>query len=1642
MAALASISALVAGFLVGVVPAIPALNAAAPASATTPAACIQIGDTAANPAQANLTVTATHGKAFYIDSSTGQNIDAAYVGYQITSSTAQTGLWASLESFTGGVVSLANPADRFQVLPNFAANASRTAYFLLKATASSTAPQRHLLRVYDRRPDLQGATAVYTCQWTFLRVTETIKARANKVNSVAVSTTSPTLGSTLTVTVNGATGTVGAGKSPDFSAIWLSPVTRSAWPTTALRLERTSISLTTPGGRTETRTDQLLIPQFSALVASLKNNNKSADYTIEYTFRVIGRAASAPVIAPTAQIASGTQMKHNNLEDSTGLATIQGLTTVATTSVSVAKSVETTSSLTVSNGSLKVPYKVTVTNTGTAPVTVDQVIDTPDPAVTIDSSVVPTAQTWTSASASTTTNLTGQPFRTAASGGSYVFSGPFTIAAGQKVEVRYTALVPQCAGGGSTSSTFVNTAVARIGNTMVGAADGRFIPNVSLTATCGSTSVTATPGSTQLSPDALTQPATSVANTTATLNGLIDPNGQSGEAVTFEYGTTTSLGTSRVANPGTTGSGADPAAHSLALTGLTQGTRYYFRIRVGNVLGEILSFATTEPVTAVTVATDPATNISTTDATLNGTIDPNGNTAYVSVTASNNLVVTNGALTGGATVTILEDQAVSNSPVATFSGYFPTEVSMNMTEGFGSLIGSGRTVYFQFNYTDATGNILARGSIRSFVMTTYTTQTITFASILGMTYGGNAPTVNPTASSTLPVTLTSDSPLVCSINGFVITIVAAGECILTASQDGGQSGTTYFLPAEPVTQSFTVAPKPLAVNATVSDKQYDTTTSATLSSATLNGVVQADSANVVLAPPTVSFPDPTVGANKVMLTSGPFTLTGSKAGNYTVTQPTLTASITAAPLTIEVDDKSKQLNAADPVLTFTVLGFLGSDATTTQVVGVTLARDPGETVGTYAITANTSNATIRSINTQAVNPNYIIQTNNPGVFTISNKQIPELSWSTPAPIVYGTPLSATQLNATVSGGVVGTFTYSPASGILGAGTRQLSVTFTPTGTDANNFDPATAHVFLVVTKATLTVTASSPTVNFGGDVPPITPAYSGFVNNENESLGSANVTGVTCSTTYTVTSEVGSSPTTSCSGGSAANYTLVYVNGSVTVSGLSRTLALAGAGPNVLATNVPSWGGTTALVANPSAGSGDGAITYRLAANSAGCTVNSTTGVVTFTGAGTCRIDSTITQGSSYNQANSNVIEFTVGPKDHTITLPTTGPGQVGDADRTLPTGTSQLQSVTYSTNDPNVCTIVGSAPNFSVRLVGPGTCTVTANSPASTNFNAAPQAIWSFAVTGVTPPPSVTPPVTPPTTPRPIENPRTQPPAPREVVPDAKKEIEGPQRRVLDLPGTTPATPVRILEPVKNALAQRIVVTPSNGDLVVTPVNGWTGRTVVPVITVRDNQEVEVLVEVTVNPDAPAQGTFTPRRMDRTTLTWEPSKSQVVRYEVEIDGERACAVATNTCVVNEIVGPKSVIEVTAIGNDNTQSTTVLPAYKPERPIPALVVNFAEDSSVLTPQARRQIRNIARIIEREGFTSLQVFGHTDSQGGQRNAAPLSRARAEVTRAFFQRLLPNVRFRVVAGFGLDRPVASNTNERGRAANRRAELQVVR
>ena len=91
---------------------------------------------------------------------------------------------------------------------------------------------------------------------------------------------------------------------------------------------------------------------------------------------------------------------------------------------------------------------------------------------------------------------------------------------------------------------------------------------------------------------------------------------------------------------------------------------------------------------------------------------------------------------------------------------------------------------------------------QTFPISTKTPQTITAPNPGDQTYTGSSYTItlSPQATSTLPVTVISESPAVCTVSGFVVTIVGPGNCTIRNTQGGNAT----YAPAPEVQYTFVV----------------------------------------------------------------------------------------------------------------------------------------------------------------------------------------------------------------------------------------------------------------------------------------------------------------------------------------------------------------------------------------------------------------------------------------------------------------------------------------------------------------------------------------------------------------------------------------------------------------------------------------------------------------------------------------------------------------------------------------------------------------------------------------------------------------------------------------------------------------------
>ena len=89
-------------------------------------------------------------------------------------------------------------------------------------------------------------------------------------------------------------------------------------------------------------------------------------------------------------------------------------------------------------------------------------------------------------------------------------------------------------------------------------------------------------------------------------------------------------------------------------------------------------------------------------------------------------------------------------------------------------------------------------------------QSITFTSSPSKpTYGGPSYSLAASATSGLPVSFTTASGAVCTVNGSMVSFVGTGQCVI----DADQAGNNDYLAAPTAQQSFTVAPAPLTITA-------------------------------------------------------------------------------------------------------------------------------------------------------------------------------------------------------------------------------------------------------------------------------------------------------------------------------------------------------------------------------------------------------------------------------------------------------------------------------------------------------------------------------------------------------------------------------------------------------------------------------------------------------------------------------------------------------------------------------------------------------------------------------------------------------------------------------------------------------------
>lgn len=368
--------------------------------------------------------------------------------------------------------------------------------------------------------------------------------------------------------------------------------------------------------------------------------------------------------------------------------------------------------------------------------------------------------------------------------------------------------------------------------------DGTLLTNCSVNDTSEYSNVVAVPAA---APSVTTDPASAITDTAATLNGTVSANGAATTAA-FEYGPTTSYGSSVAAAENPLAADAVNAGITAAISGLTCGTTLHYRANAANGIGGTINGNDRTLVTAACAAAAPtattgaATGVTATSATLNGVVSANGATTTVTFEYG----LTNAYGGAGSPLTAIE------SPLSSGSTNAPVSVALGG-------LACGTTYHFRVDADNGIGGTIA-GTDQTFatapcaamaptVTTTAATQiTATSAVLNGVATANGATTTVTFDYGTTPAygglgspLTAAESPLSSGASNAPISVALSGlVCNTTyhfrANANNGIGGTINGADL-----NFTTAACPLSPTAVT-----NAASAVTATTATLNGIVSSN----------------------------------------------------------------------------------------------------------------------------------------------------------------------------------------------------------------------------------------------------------------------------------------------------------------------------------------------------------------------------------------------------------------------------------------------------------------------------------------------------------------------------------------------------------------------------------------------------------------------------------------------------------------------------------------------------------------------------------------------------------------------------------------------------------------------------------
>jgi uncharacterized repeat protein (TIGR02543 family) len=360
------------------------------------------------------------------------------------------------------------------------------------------------------------------------------------------------------------------------------------------------------------------------------------------------------------------------------------------------------------------------------------------------------------------------------------------------------------------------------------------------------------------------------------------------------------------------------------------------------------------------------------------------------------------------------------------------------------------------------------------------------------------------------------------------------------------------------------------------------------------------------------------------LSAGTYTYTGSGLGPDSATTTGSTGAVTYAYAGRGSTSYTSSSNKPTAVGTYTVTATLAADA---NYASVATSAQNFEITNAGLVVTPTISASSMTYGTSGGSLPTISYTKNPDISLTTNPTCALYLASDTGFVTVqtlGSTLAAGSYVVRCAGAAATNYTISYGTNPSFIVTK-LDITLTVGNPASTPYTGSSVSVTNTFTRTSGTLAGSD--------------AISGMTYTYTSAGGYNSTTAPTAGGNYTIT---GSNATFST--GSANNYTITYVAGALTITTATQTVTWA-PNTNLLTTDSPATPSALATAL------GSATISYAVtSAGTTGCTVNSSTAVLTFTAAGNCQVTATAAATSNYATA-STAVTFAISIPTYVITL-------------------------------------------------------------------------------------------------------------------------------------------------------------------------------------------------------------------------------------------------------------------------------------------------------------------------------------------------------------------------------------------------------